>query len=296
MHFAAAALGNLGQLAGDFPAVLKEHDVRMRAGKADVRDPGADEDFLPDKSQILRRANFHAKIHSPRIAAKRAGVNRRSHGFGQPAGIEHAADFVGVVRAVAQQRHRLSLRPLVVETGVDGRGKIGALPGRPPAFQIFDIGGNRRAGKRAQPNVEAIGKGFAQFAGRTGRCLIAGGLPRIRGIHAGGGIDQHGQQRLPRWRRNIFDADRVEQQDHHQRERQRHQADDRDPAPQRNDGRPADGIPCQQRQRDDRQGDPERGGDQRFKAQSDHENSKARIVNDLTTRTILHDGTDDASS
>ena len=118
--------------------------------------------------------------------------------------------------AVAQEQHRLALRPIVVQRLLQRGGQIGCLAGRLLIQQRLGRDRFRHVGECADANLVAVAQLARCGDGHRGGRLIA--APAAAGVargHARRTIDQDGQQRLARRRRNPLLPRRIQQ--HRQR-------------------------------------------------------------------------------
>ena len=192
--------------------------------------------LLSDERQLLWRGELQLEVVDLRFATQGLREDRYGHGLGFGGGGQHRRGTVGrVVDAVAQEQQCMPLGPIGGERRVDCAGEIRLLAVTGNCGKGTDVGRLRSDVKRADFDVVVPCEGFVHRAGRGAGRLKTRCVAGTSGcLHAGRCVDEHGDGRFSGGRRNRFQPRRVEQQEHRQGDRQRHQAEYRGAARTRN--------------------------------------------------------------
>ena len=181
---------------------------------------------------------------------------------------ESAAAAAGVVDAVAQQQHRLPLRPVFLQRVGQRRRQVGRLAAGLLVGELLRRHRGRLAGEAAQADlirfVQFPGDPLGNAAGRRVAAFTVGG---VTGGHARRTVDQDRQQRFARRGRNPLLPGWIQQNHERDRRGECHQRRDHRPPPRHQAATAGDAVGDQHRRRQQRQRHPK--GQRNVRIESD---------------------------
>ena len=131
------------------PAVEREPQRGFVAQEAALADADGHRDALLDERQLLRLFEAYLDVVGDGRPADGLRVDRRGRGLGLLGGVAQPLDPPRVVDAVAQQQHRLALRPVVFQAVLDGRRQVGGGAVGLMLQEVFGGCGRGNVGERA---------------------------------------------------------------------------------------------------------------------------------------------------